>query len=177
MDSTIPFEILLNIDLRCRTHSKGLPVGEKIEEDWIGIGFSLFGKRLISKMDDVSEIMPPPSTIRIPGVKDWVKGLANIRGILMPILDMNLFLKGKATISAKENRVLVINKDDVVAGLLVEEVFGLRHLKPESRRSNQHSATGSLEPYLDGVFSDDQVKWDVFNIEKLIKHEPFLRVV
>ena len=50
---------------------------------------------LLAKMDDVSEILPPPETIRVPGVTHWVNGLANIRGSLMPILDMNGFLYGQ----------------------------------------------------------------------------------
>ena len=92
------------------------------------------GVPLIAKMDDVSEILPPPETIRVPGVIQWVKGIANIRGNLMPILDMNGFLYGKETEFNKQTRILIINKLGVVAGLLVDEVYGLRRFKPDELR-------------------------------------------
>jgi len=172
-----PFEILLDVDQRCRDHAKGLPTGTQVEDDWVGIGFRLNGKRLIANMGEVAEILPPPGTIRVPGVKTWVKGLANVRGTLMPILDMNLFLNGDYINSAVERRILVINKHNVIAGLLVEEVYGLRRFKPEVRQASNDSEMGTLQPYLDGVFSDEQSQWNIFSIEKLVNHEQFLKVV
>lgn len=172
-----PFELLQDIDQRCRLNAKGLPTGTRVVEDWIGIGFTLTGKKLVAKMDDVAEILPPPETIRVPGVLGWVKGLANVRGTLMPILDMNVFLKGKINNPAKEQRILVINKHNVVAGLLVEEVFGLRRFKPEMKAEEVSSDMGLLEPYLEGAFTDEQDLWNIISFEKLVSHEQFLKVV
>ena len=177
MLATKPFELLQDIDRRCRAYAIGLPTGTKVVDDWVGIGFRLNGQRLIAGMSDVAEILPPPKTIRVPGVKPWVRGLANVRGTLMPILDMNLFLSGDYIDTAAERRILVINKDGVVAGLLVEEVFGLRRFKPEHKQQGQSGEMGNLEPYLDGVFNDEQTEWNIFSMGKLVNHEQFLRVV
>ncbi len=177
MPVSSPFEILHDVDQRCRHHAKGLPTGTQVVEDWVGIGFRLNGQRLIANMGEITEILPPPGTIRVPGVKTWVRGLANVRGTLMPILDMNLFLQGDYIDSAAERRILVINKHSVVAGLLVEEVFGLRRFKPELKQQSNEGEMGTLQPYLDGVFSDDQSLWNIFSIEKLVNHEQFLKVV
>lgn len=177
MQAATPFQILQDIDQRCRRNALGLPTGARVEEDWVGIGFQLKGQRLVAKMSDVAEIISPPATIRVPGVKNWVKGLANVRGMLMPILDMGAFLQSEAKIKRNQARILVINKDSLVAGLQVEEVFGLRRFKPGMRSESAHEGMGTLRPYLDGVFTDDATQWSVFSIEKLVKHEPFLRVV
>jgi twitching motility protein PilI len=177
MLATSPFELLQDIDQRCRTYSVGLPTGAKVVDDWVGIGFRLNGQRLIAGMNEVAEILPPPRTIRVPGVRAWVKGLANVRGTLMPILDMNLFLHGDYIDSASERRILVINKHNVVAGLLVEEVFGLKRFKPEMKNKTSAEGMGILEPYLDGTFNDEQSQWNIFSIEKLVNHDQFLKVV
>ncbi len=177
MVATTPFELLQDIDHQCRVNARGLPSGTKVAEDWVGIGFRLNGQKLIAAMSEVAEILPPPGTIRVPGVKTWVKGLANVRGTLMPILDMNLYLNGDYIDSASQRRILVINRHDVVAGLLVEEVFGLRRFKPESKQQSDAGGMGVLKPYLDGVFNDEQSQWNVFSIEKLVNHEQFLKVV
>lgn len=177
MGSGSPFSVLQDYDRRCRANARGLPVGEVVEDDWIGIGFSLNGKQLIAKMSDVTEILPPPETIRVPGVQDWVKGLANVRGTLLPILDMGEYLSGELTQPGKERRILIINKDNIMAGLLVEEVFGMRRFKPELKVLSNSPDMGQLEPYLDGVFNDSQVDWSVFDVKKLVTNERFLRVV
>lgn len=177
MQITSPFETLRELDRRCRENSSGLPVASGIIDDWLGIGFSIHGVALIARMDDVSEILPPPEMIRVPGAVDWVRGLANIRGNLMPILDMNGFLYDEATEFRKQTRILIINKLGVIAGLLVDEVFGLRRFKPEELQQEIDQDTGSLSAYLAGIFDDQVRRWNVFSVEKLARDEPFLRVV
>ncbi len=177
MPITSPFEILKSLDARCRRNSSGLPVAKAVVDDWIGIGFAINRVPLLAKMDDVSEILPPPDTIRVPGAIHWVKGLANIRGNLMPVLDMNAFLYGKPTRLRKESRVLIIGKLGVVAALLVDEVFGLRRFKPDEQQPENTPDVGSLGLYLNGSFVDQIRSWNVFSVEKLARAETFLRVV
>jgi len=177
MVDTSPFALLLQYDQRCRANARGLPTGEIVEDDWVGIGFVLEGKPLLAKMSDVTEILPPPDTIRVPGVKSWVCGIANVRGTLMPILDMKAFLYGEPARQKKESRVLVINKHNIMAGLLVEEVSGMRRFKPEAKKQTAVAEMGNLEPYLDGVFNDAQTQWNVFSVEKLVTNDRFLKVV
>ena len=177
MAITSPFEMLQSLDERCRENASGLPVNRKVSEDWVGIGFKLNGIPLLAKMDEVSEILPPPQTIRVPGVKHWVKGLANVRGSLMPVLDMNAYLFGETTRVKKESRVLIINLMGVAAGLLVEEVYGLRRFKPEDHLDEADTDESAVKEYLDGTFVDQVRKWNVFSVEKLIKTDQFIRVV
>ncbi len=177
MAITSPFELLSTLDARWRRNSTGLPVAKAVVDDWIGIGFSINQIALLAKMDDVTEILPPPATIRVPGVTHWVKGLANIRGNLMPVLDMNGFLYGKPTEIRKESRILIINKLGVVAALLVDEVYGLRRFKPEEHEKKNQPDTGSMADYLTGTFADQVRRWNVFSVEKLARADQFLRVV
>ena len=146
-------------------------------EDWLGIGFAIGDLPLLAKMEDVSEILPVPATIRVPGVKPWVLGLANIRGNLMPVLDMNGYLYARASKIRKESRILIINRHGLVAGLLVDEVFGLRRFKPEEHRAEVTPDTGALGDYLSGIFVDQVRSWNVFSVDKLASTEQFLRVI
>jgi twitching motility protein PilI len=106
-----------------------------------------------------------------------VKGLANIRGNLMPILDMKEFLYGQPTALNKQTRILIVNKLGVIAGLLVDEVYGLRRFKPEELRQEVAQEAGSMTEYLAGIFVDQVRRWNVFSVEKLARAERFLRVV
>ena len=177
MSIASPYELLKQLDQRCRKNSSGLPVASGVDDDWIGIGFAINEISLLAKMDDISEILPLPDMIRVPGVKHWVAGLANIRGNLMPILDMNAYLHEKPSRIRKESRILVINKQGVVAGLLVDEVYGLRRFKAEEHRQDVSEDMGSLDIYLGGIFVDQVRQWNVFSMEKLVRTEQFLQVV
>ena len=95
----------------------------------------------------------------------------------MPILDMKAYLTGDKLSSAVERRILIINQQEILAGLMVEEVYGLRRFRPEMRVGETAPDMGGLKPYLDGSFQDDQTQWNVFSMQRLVEHEHFLKVV
>lgn len=173
------FDNLAQLQSRCHNNAIGLPSKIEVINDWVGIGFSANSVRCIARMTEVAEILPVPETIRIPGVKKWVKGLANIRGALMPIVDLKGFLQGGATPPSKKNRVLVVNLSGVLAGLLVEEVFGLRKFKEGMLAENQSDEVKAMRMtyYVTGEFSDNNEHWNIFSIKTLLTTEQFLRVV
>jgi twitching motility protein PilI len=177
MSITSPFRLLQALDTSCRKNSSGLPVNKSIVDDWTGIGFTINGIPLLAKMEEVTEILPPPDTIRVPGVRHWVKGLANVRGSLMPILDMNAFLHGADTELGKDSRILIVNRNGLIAGLLVEEVYGLRRFKPEECLDEIDVEAGPVKDYLTGTFVDRVQRWNVFSVDKLVQTEQFMQVV
>ena len=154
-----------------------MPTNQAVVDDWVGIGFRINNIPLLAKMDEINEISPIPQTIRVPGVKFWVKGLANIRGALMPVLDMRAYLFGDATELHKNSRVLIINQMGLNAGLLVDEVYGMRRFKPEEFGDETDMDLGSIGDYLTGSFADRVRRWNVFSVDSLVKAERFVRVV
>ena len=172
-----PFEVLQALDVNFKKNACGLPVNKSVNDDWVGVGFQINNVPLLARMDDVSEILPPPPMIRIPGVKLWVKGLANVRGSLMPVLDMKAFLYGQTTVIGKNSRILIVDKKGVIAGLLVEEVYGARRFKPAEHRDEIVSDMGSLQQYLAGIFVDHVHRWNVFSVDRLVESEQFSYVV
>jgi twitching motility protein PilI len=168
-----PFDVLQVLDVNFKTNASGLPVDKSVNDDWVGVGFQINNVPLLARMVDVSEILPPPPTIRVPGVKFWVKGLANVRGSLMPVLDMKAFLFGQATVIGKNSRILIVNKKGVIAGLLVEEVYGVRRFKPGEHRDEIDPDMGSVKQYLTGIFVDHVHRWNVFSVDKLVDAEHF----
>ena len=172
-----PFELLQTLDRRCRKNSAGLPVATEEENIWMGIGFSLDGISMVARMDEVSEILAPPETIRVPGVRQWVRGLANVRGSLMPVIDLKRFLTDRGAASAKDSRVLIINKSGLDAALLVDQVHGMRRFKQDEMQDEASVDLGDLNKYLSGRFESNDQQWNIFSMEKLVADEKFLLVV
>ena len=173
------FENLNKLQQRCQANAVGLPTKVKVVDDWVGIGFSANSVSCIARMTEVAEILPVPETIRVPGVKKWVRGLANIRGALMPILDLRGYLIGGDTVLNKKSRILVVNKSGVLAGILVEEVFGLRRFKEGSQKKENSSEAKemNMSEYIIGAFKENNEHWNIFSMKALLTTEKFLRVV
>ena len=69
---------------------------------------------------------PSPLT-RVPGAKSWILGLANVRGQLLPVIDLRQYPGQRRRRRPRATtRVVVVNHRDIPAGLLVDEVLGFR---------------------------------------------------
>ena len=86
-----PFAVLTNIALRSRQLSTGLPEQKKTAEQWNGIGFMLAGEHYVVPMGEVTEILHVPRFTQIPGVRPFLIGAANVRGRLLPLVDLDTF--------------------------------------------------------------------------------------
>ena len=53
---------------------------------------------MIAPMGNVVEMLPVPEATPLPGVQPWVAGLANVRGRLLPLFDLEVFFGKKAFI-------------------------------------------------------------------------------
>lgn len=88
MSAQTPFQILLEIDQRCRALAAGLPSQQAAVQTWSGIGFRMGERLFVAPMGEVGEVLHEPRYTLLPGVKSWVKGVANVRGRLLPIMDL-----------------------------------------------------------------------------------------
>jgi chemotaxis signal transduction protein len=73
----------------------------------------------------VAEVLPLPSTTRLPGGPLWLDGIANWRGRVLPVLDLRPLLGAERRPAASSARLVVLRHEDVEAGVLVDAVLGL----------------------------------------------------
>ena len=86
-----PFDLLCEMERRSRAAAAGAHGHDVNLEEWVGVGFRLGRERFVVPRDEVREVlMVPPAVTRVPGAKSWVKGLANVRGHLLPLVDNRL---------------------------------------------------------------------------------------
>lgn len=171
-----PVYILREIAERSRKNAFGLPQQEAVRDLWHGVAFVLGGMRLVMSMDEVREILRYPPLSKVPGAKPWVKGIANVRGMLLPIMDLNGFISGEATPLARRTRVLVVESAGLTSGLLVEEVLGMRHFVAQSYDPVPPDVEPSLKAYVSGTFGQGGNLWGVFNPRQLMESPDFTQV-
>jgi len=170
------YALLQDIDLRSRTKALGLPQQIEVRRTWSGVGFRLGNVYLLSKLEEVDEILVSPEITRVPSALSWVKGIANIRGMLLPIMDLRDFIDGEAIQAGRKTRVILIKKGELVSGLMVDEVFGMRHFFEEERTKNVPESSDNLKKYLQGAFRKGNMHWGIFDMDNLAEDPGFLQV-
>ncbi|NOY66836.1 MAG: purine-binding chemotaxis protein CheW [Gammaproteobacteria bacterium] len=170
-----PILLLQDIESRSRKSAIGLPQQEEVKDEWSGIGFRVGDYKLAAPLGQVVEILTLPELSRVPGAKSWVMGIANVRGNLLPIIDLHNFLHGKQTQMKKKSRVLILNHEGVFSGLLVDEVMGMRRYLAENRRITPDDLDSSIKPYIEHIYQYDE-QWLVFSMHKLADSSLFLQV-
>ena len=97
-----PYELLLELDRRARAAAQGKPEAAASGAEWVGIAFRLGGEAFLLAREETREVMGyPPSVTRVPGAKSWIRGLSNVRGQLLPVINVKAFLgSGVADLAA-----------------------------------------------------------------------------
>ncbi|HET7675040.1 MAG TPA: chemotaxis protein CheW [Gammaproteobacteria bacterium] len=169
-----PFELLKALESRARAAAAGLQAAYGGEE-WVGLGFRVGGLKLVVAREEIRELMPYPGAHRVPGAKNWLLGLANVRGQLLPIVDMKSFLGGGDTAVSRISRVLTIDHPSVPAGLLVDEVYGFRRFHDNDSADFDAGSLPAAEAYLAGGFGRNEETWGVIGLQRLVESPAFLQ--
>src|SRR3546814_1320135 len=84
--------LLADYAQRLHDNAHDLPSQQDMVQYWSGIGFILDGVHYVAPIDEVAEVLSIPDYTRIPGVHPWMKGVSNVRGRLMAVMDLTVFL-------------------------------------------------------------------------------------
>lgn len=171
--SADPFLLLQDIERRCELNAEGMPRLDTLEQEWIGVGFRIGDDKLIAAMDEVKEILDLPKFTNVPGVKSWVVGVANVRGNLLPIMDLRGFMLGDDIKQRRKGRVIVINYKGFNTGLVVEEVYGMRHFMAKDESQKLPMMHEKITPFIEKAFIQDSESWPVFSFKKMAQDERF----
>lgn len=171
-----PILILYQLDQRSKAYAHNLPQQMEVKTTWDGIAFKLGEFTVLAPMEQVGEILTIDNISRIPGAKDWVRGIANVRGNLLPILDLTGFVFGKVGKMTRRSRALVIQHKDVAAGLVVDEVLGMRHFLDEEFSEDVKQLDQTIVQFLVGSFRQRGEVWGVFDIHRLMERPEFMQV-
>lgn len=176
-DVSAAFRTLITVAENARATAKGLPAQIDVKPFWSGIGFQLFGQRFVAPMAEVTEMLDLPHYTQLPGVQSWVRGVANVRGRLLPLTDLAAFLGGKLEAPRRQRRVLVIENGDLFSGLVVDAVWGIQHFPVDTyvpeMAGIEYQAT---IPFLQGSFrTEDNHDWLVFSPWTLLRDEKFFQ--
>ena len=169
-----PFELLAELERRGRALSAQLSQDANTGREWVGVALRMAGDMYLVAREETREVLGVPTgTTRVPGAKPWIKGLANVRGQLLPVIDLRQFLGSGITPITRNTRVVVVNHREIPAGLLVDEVLGFRRFAESEFTGDAPPTVARCERYLAGAFRRGQEQWPVLSLRQVLESPSF----
>jgi twitching motility protein PilI len=170
-----PFELLQELERRSRAAVGGHGAGSPADE-WVGIGFRIGQEQFVADREQVREVlMLPDELTRVPGAKRWLLGIANLRGHLLPLVDLKMLLGSGRTSMRRMTRVISVNHRDVPAGLVVDEVQGFRRFSDSEFIDKWPQTAVRCDRYVSGAYQRGHETWPVFGLYDLLESSAFLQ--
>ena len=168
-----PFEALADYERRSLAHVAGLP--EQIDAPglWRGIGFRVGAHYLVSSISEVNEILTLPVLTVVPGARSWLLGIANVRGNLLPIIDLRDFVGGGRSTTSETTRVLLVRQHGGNAGLLIDEVLGQRSFSEEQLAATVGEVDEKYGRFVGENVQLGEVLWGLFSMAELVRGADF----
>ena len=84
------------------------------------------------KIQYVNEIIVFQEITKIPESEDYIKGLINLRGKIIPVIDVRLRFKQEPFEYTDRTCIIVVNVKNIVVGLIVEKIAEVVEIQEEN---------------------------------------------
>jgi len=120
--------------------------GEEIQV----VTFTLAAETYGIEIGEVQEIIPVLPIIRVPEAPIWIEGLLDLRGTILPVIDLRRRFGLASLESSPTQCIIVVNLPDQVIGLVVDAVRDVTRI-PSDAISAVPPAAGARAQFLSGI--------------------------
>jgi len=144
---------------------------------WLAVRVGSF--HFLLPLSQSGEIFPLTAIARVPYTRPWFSGVANLRGGLFGVVDLQRFMDPQAGTRDEQAlvqaRLVTLNVElGVNCALVVDDLLGLR--RAEAFKSTEPAAAGAPS-YFGNRFQGEQgVVWQELNLHQLSQTSAFLEI-
>lgn len=119
----------------------------------------------------VQEIRGYESVTQIANAPDYIKGVINLRGTIVPIIDLRIRFRQEKVSYDQYTVVIIVDLSDRTTGIVVDGVSDVLTLSPAQIKPTPHFTSELATDYIRGLGSVDERMLILVNIEKLLDTE------
>ncbi len=131
------------------------------------IGKELYGVGI----DAVHEIVKVPDITEVPDAPAFLEGVINLRGKIVPVVDLRKRMNLEGKEKTKSSRVLITENDGRLVGLLVDAVSEVLKLPPDAVEAPPEMVSSVGVEYITGVAKVEGNLIILLNLEKVFSVE------
>ncbi|NLB17230.1 MAG: purine-binding chemotaxis protein CheW [Syntrophomonadaceae bacterium] len=128
------------------------------------LGASLFGVDILT----VQEIIKVLNITRVPKAGRNIEGVINLRGDVIPVINLHKRFGIKPTEDEDEHRIIVFNFEDIRAGIIVDAVSEVMKIEQEQIEASNNIYSGIDSDYIKGVGKVDDKLMLLLDFKKLL---------
>jgi len=132
------------------------------------IGFSLRQQQYAIPIQKIQEIVIPQSITRAPQVADYVEGLSNLRGAIIPIISLRKLFAIEPKPIDIDSRIIVLNVGERVVGCLVDAVTQVLRISRAEIQPVPDLITDANNSFIVGFMKLDERIVILLNVEELL---------
>lgn len=152
------------------TRSIPAPKGERAGTMQI-VGFRLANEEYGVEIVRAQEIIMPGQITRMPEVPDFICGLINLRGHVIPIVDLRKRLGLEAKPNDEHTRIIVVNVQKRIIGMVVDAVTEVLRIGADQVESPPSSIAGIDHDYVRGLVKLQEKLLILLNIENVLSRD------
>jgi purine-binding chemotaxis protein CheW len=129
---------------------------------------SLEGERFALGLESVHEFTDVTQITPIPCCPGHIVGNMNLRGEILTLVDIRGFLNLDATPDRQSKKAVVMRLDQLVAGVVVDEVFDVVYVHPKEISSIPTAIHSADNEYLKGVAKHEDSMMSLLDLPRLL---------
>ncbi|MAX32407.1 purine-binding chemotaxis protein CheW [Onishia taeanensis] len=133
--------------------------------------FSLGDEEYAIDILKVQEIRGYENVTRIANAPDFIKGVTNLRGVIVPIVDLRIKFHLENVEYGGQTVVIVVNVGERIVGIVVDGVSDVMTLTPEQIKPAPEFGVTLSSDYLSGLGSLEDRMLVLVDIDKLLTSE------
>jgi purine-binding chemotaxis protein CheW len=154
----------------------GVPQPESATNRIKHVVFELDGTQYAVPLTNVWEIQRVPQITALPHVPDWLRGVTNMRGDVLSVVDLRVLLGIAMAERSQDERMVVVKStaEDVAIGWIVDRVIGIRGFAPGEAKPCSELTSDSMASFIAGIFQRDDRLIAVLDVNRVLS-SPVLR--
>ncbi|MBP1968080.1 purine-binding chemotaxis protein CheW [Virgibacillus natechei] len=135
------------------------------------IVFQLKNEAYAVSVQQIGSIERMQPITRVPQTDDFVKGVMNLRGVVIPVIDLRARFGIEKMASTETTRIIIVYLDDMEVGLIVDAANDVIDI-PEDAIEPPPEVIGSVdEDYIEGVAKLDHRLLILLHLRNVLKPE------
>lgn len=147
-----------------------------MEKDLQVVGFRIGNETYGVRIATVREIVRVPEITTVPSAPDTIEGVINLRGKIIPVMDLRKRFGVEQIVHDKRNRILVVELENKLVGLIVNSASEVLKIPPSEIEAPGSVFAEGESGYVTGVGKLKGRLIILLDISKLLHRPEFKRL-
>jgi len=144
---------------------------QRVDKERQLVVFSLYQEEFGCEITQVREIIKLPSITKLPHVSDYIKGVTNIRGEIIPVISLRKRFGLEEEEETQNTRVIIVEINGSQVGFVVDSVAEVLRIPESAIEPPPRSIAGLKADYLNGVGKVDDRLLILLDVNKILTTE------